>query len=681
MAEIRLQSPEEFNFRNPDDWPRWKRRFQQFREASGLAEQSGSKQVCTLLYCLGEEAESILTSTNTMADNRKDYDTIITKLDSFFQVRRNVIFERARFNRRNQQADETAEQYIMTLYDLAANCNYGEMEAEMIRDRLVVGIRDSALSERLQLDPELTLEKAKKTIRQREAVHEQQRTLKGSAENHVDAIQPQRPPKDTRYRTRRGNGGDSREREQTRGKPRQNQTQTDGKQCNRGGRGQHAREKCPARDARCHNCQRRGHYSAQCFRKSVSTILQEESADATLQEQSVDTTLQEETIDTAFMDTMSTDCSNAWFATISISGKDIPFKLDTGAEVTAVSRKTWQMLGKPSLSTPDKQLFGPAQQPLEVLGHFLGHLSSGGREANHKVFVVNNLKTNLLGLPSISALNLAARIASTSCEPRTEESIKKEFPTVFQGLGNLGDEYEIKLQPDAKPYTLFTPRNVPLPLRPKVAMELDRMEKEGVISKVTQPTPWCAGMVVVPKKSGNVRICVNLKPLNKSVLREVHPLPKVDDTLAQLAGAKIFSKLDANSGFWQIPLSESSRLLTTFITPTGRYCFNKLPFGISSAPEHFQRRMSELLVGLHGVLCQMDDILVFGRDHTEHDQRLTAVLTRIKEAGVTLNPQKCEIGRNKLTFLGHVIDSHGIQADPEKTEAITNMSAPRSVPS
>ena len=138
MAEIRLQPPEEFNFRNPDDWPRWKRRFQQFREASGLAEQSGSKQVCTLLYCLGEEAESILTSTNTTADNRKDYDAIIAKLDSFFQVRRNVIFERARFNRRNQQADETAEQYIMTLYDLAANCNYGEMEPEMIRDRLVV---------------------------------------------------------------------------------------------------------------------------------------------------------------------------------------------------------------------------------------------------------------------------------------------------------------------------------------------------------------------------------------------------------------------------------------------------------------------------------------------------------------------------------------------------------------
>ena len=110
-----------------------------------------------------------------------------------------------------------------------------------------------------------------------------------------------------------------------------------------------------------------------------------------------------------------------------------------------------------------------------------------------------------------------------------------------------------------------------------------------MISQVDDPIPWCAGMVVAPKCSGAVRICVDLKPLNESVLRETHPIPKVDNTLAQLAGAAIFSKLDANSGFWQIPLAEESRKLMTFITPFERYCFNKLPFGISSAPELFQK--------------------------------------------------------------------------------------------
>ena len=98
------------------------------------------------------------------------------------------------------------------------------------------------------------------------------------------------------------------------------------------------------------------------------------------------------------------------------------------------------------------------------------------------------------------------------------------------------------------------------------------MESGGIISKVDEPTPWCAGMVVVPKNSGAIRICVNLKTLNESVLREVHLMPKVDETLALLAGVTTFSKLDANSGFWQIPLAKDSRHLTTFITPFGRYC-------------------------------------------------------------------------------------------------------------
>ena len=92
------------------------------------------------------------------------------------------------------------------------------------------------------------------------------------------------------------------------------------------------------------------------------------------------------------------------------------------------------------------------------------------------------------------------------------------------------------------------------------------MELMQVISKIDEPTPWCAGMVVVPKKTGNIRICVGIKPLNESVQREVNPLPTVDDTLAQLSGAKMFSSLDANSGFWQVPLEQSSRLLTTFLT-------------------------------------------------------------------------------------------------------------------
>ena len=129
------------------------------------------------------------------------------------------------------------------------------------------------------------------------------------------------------------------------------------------------------------------------------------------------------------------------------------------------------------------------------------------------------------------------------------------------------------------------------------------MESLGVTSL---PTPWCAGMVVIPKNDRTLRICVDLKPLNTAVLCEPHPLPKVYDTLAQLSGAKVFSKLDANSGFWQIPIEKSCHL-TTFITPLDRFCFNKMLFGISS-PQMNQP----------GVLCLMDDIIIHGKNQQEH---------------------------------------------------------------
>ena len=137
--------------------------------------------------------------------------------------------------------------------------------------------------------------------------------------------------------------------------------------------------------------------------------------------------------------------------------------------------------------------------------------------------------------------------------------IPDHYPSLFKGLGTFkGDSYTVQLKPDVKPFALYTLRNVPIPLRKMVKEELSRMQTLGVISPIEEPTQWCAGMVVVPKPSGAVRICVDCHLLNENVLCEVHPLPKINATLGQLAGATIISKVDANCGFWQIPLSEES---------------------------------------------------------------------------------------------------------------------------
>ena len=228
-------------------------------------------------------------------------------------------------------------------------------------------------------------------------------------------------------------------------------------------------------------------------------------------------------------------------------------------------------------------LSGPSEQKLDVCGQILGNLSNQFQSTQQEIYVVCGLCKALLGRPAIEALRVIQQV-----EPVQAHNIVKLFPELFQGLGRLKDSYKIQLLSEAKPFALTTPRRVAVPLLPKVKAELERMEKLGVISKVTTPTEWCAGMVVVPKPNGTVRICVDLTKLNQSVCRECHILPSVEQVLAQIGNAKVFSKLDANSGFWQIELAPESAKLTTFITPYGRFYGNNLD-SFNGSPSENQR--------------------------------------------------------------------------------------------
>ena len=291
-----------------------------------------------------------------------------------------------------------------------------------------------------------------------------------------------------------------------------------------------------------------------------------------------------------------------------------------------------------------------------------------------EIFVIEGLSMPLVGRPAISALNLVARVTLIQAN---QKEIAEQFPDLFKGLGQMTGEYQIKLKPNTTPFALLTtPRQIATPLRPQTKQELERMEKLGVIAKVQQPTDRCAGMVIVPKRNGTIRICVHLTKLNASVCRERHILPSVEETLALLGDAKVFSKLDTNSGFWQIKLARESALLTTFITPFGCYCFKQLPFGISSAPEVFQRRMSEILNGTEETVCMMDDVLVFGKDKEEHNRRLEMVLRKLSESKITLNREKCEFAQPEVKFLGQIIDQNGVHPDPLKVKAITDLPPP-----
>ena len=233
----------------------------------------------TLLYCMGEEADAVLTSTNITADERKVYATVLGKFDGFFKVRTNTIYERARFNRRDQQEGESAEQYITALYSLVETCNYGNLQDELLRDRLVVGIRDAGLSEKLQMDAGLTLEKAKTAIRQKEAVKEQQQTLQEGTKSNPIFVEEVKYPQ-------RGQG---------RGRFRGGRYRPQNQQCIRCGYDRHPPGyRCPATNASCFKCNRVGHFGAKCPMPRAQADTNELN------------------IDSAYLDAISTEHQSSW---------------------------------------------------------------------------------------------------------------------------------------------------------------------------------------------------------------------------------------------------------------------------------------------------------------------------------------------------------------------------------
>ena len=362
------------------------------------------------------------------------------------------------------------------------------------------------------------------------------------------------------------------------------------------------------------------------------------------------------------IDAVEANQSNSWKADIAINDKIIKFKIDSGADVSVLPYDVYNKLKKETeleLEPTNKVLLGPCNYKLNCIGKFKAKLSTNHKSVDNEVFVVKGLQRPLLSRQVSQSLNLINKIdAINKKDYRTD--IVEQYPKLFKGLGEIEGEYEIKLNENSKPFALTVPRKVPLPLLSKTKQEVDRMLKIGVIRKVSEPTDWCAPMVVVPKQNGQVRICVDLTKLNANIKREVHPLPSVEFTLGKLGNSKVFSKLDANSAFWQHKLSEESKLLTTFITPWGRFCFEHLPYGISTGSEQFQKVMMEKLEGLEGVECQIDDILVHGENQDQHDQRLHAVLKRLSDSNITLKLEKCEFSKTTVKVLGNIVSSEGV---------------------
>ena len=266
----------------------------------------------------------------------------------------------------------------------------------------------------------------------------------------------------------------------------------------------------------------------------------------------------------------------------------------------------------------------------------------------------------------------------------TKNDVLQCYADVFRpGRGSpLGTPMHIELDPNVRPVHAQV-RRVPVAKLGRVNEELERLSSEGIIKPVTQPTDWLSNILVKEKPNGKLRICIDpSQTINKAIRRHKYTIPTIEEKLPLLTNAKVFTIVDVSEAFHTIELDEESSLLTTFQGPSGRYCFTRMPFGIASGPEEYQRRQHEFLDGLQGIINIADYICVFGcgdsKDEADldHDKNLTSLLEKCSKQDLRLSAKKLQFKSPSVTFMGHTLTDKGVEPDPAKVDAITKMPTP-----
>ena len=390
-------------------------------------------------------------------------------------------------------------------------------------------------------------------------------------------------------------------------------------------------------------------------------------------------------------------------------------KVDTGAMASCLPQKLLSSIGvsreevKPSRAV----LRGISGMDLGNQGVITIPVTCNGKEEDTQFYVTKHGREIILGLPFCKQFNLITvadvcyqRQISCSLEAVhiTEESsvdyralqkkwkdhlplgkktgepledLKRIFPTMFDGtVGLFEGEAQLTLTDDARPVQL-APRAVPQSILPKLKAELDKMEREGIIRPCPEVTDWVHNLVTVIKKDGSLRVCLDPRNLNKYLVRTVHHTASWEDVQHSLCHGRIFSTLDAKSGYWTQKLEPQSQLLTAFNTPFRKYCFQRLPFGLSVSSEIFCQKMDQALQGIPGTFPCADDVKVQGSTEERHDLHLLETVAAAKKAGIKFNPNKCNIKKSTLEYFGRIITPLGVKPDPKKVESIVNLAAPK----
>ena len=355
----------------------------------------------------------------------------------------------------------------------------------------------------------------------------------------------------------------------------------------------------------------------------------------------------------------------------------IRFQIDSGSSVNIIPRRYIGNIPVKKTSRSLRMWNKANVQPIGTVRLTLFNPANSQQYAVPFVVVEQELQP-LIGKRAAEEMNLIRVNYDNFVVAAVDTTTTKYTDVISDTIGTLPGTVKLQIDEAANPVALPAHR-LPVHLKSRVKKELDAMVNRGILAPVDEPTAWVSQMVVTTKKSGEPRICINPKALNEVLKREHYMMPTIDDVLPNLSRAKVFSKIDLRNGYWHLKLDEESTNLLAFQTPFGCYKWLRLPFGLSTSGEIFQKRLHQALEGLSNVMCVADDIIIYGsgdNDKTvlqDHDRNLHRVLERCQSLGIRLNADKCEFRTRKISFLGHLITSEGLCADPNKIKAIIEM--------
>ena len=618
-------------FKPGSDWKRYVERLEMFFEVNSIPTD---KRVPSILTLMGSKMYGLLRSISAPRKPKElSFTEIVDSLSQHLDPKPIVIAERFKFHKAEQQESESIRQFLAKLQKLAETCEFRGYLEEAIRDRFVCGLRVRSIQRKLLAEATLSLQTAVEKACAAELTEKETSVLHGDA------------------RVKKGEGAFP--------------------ECFRCAKRNHSSESCYYRNVRCHRCQKSGHIAPKCpekrsQRKPTANGGENRTKQKKQKKQGgihsgEDTPAEpvkvydpvDKTAWPMFTIVDSHARCKAFIVPVLIHGKSVDMELDTGASVTIVPKSVWNdvLTAKP-LQQTDVKLRSCSGHEIPVVGEAKVQVSYGNQEAHLPIIVTANDGPVLMGRNWLSVLKLdwkeIKQIFKESSD--TIEDLTTKYAPLFDGgLGTIkGVTAHLKLKANATP-KFFKPRPVPFALKEKIAEELKRLERLGVLEKV-EFYDWASPIVPVFKPDGTVRICGDYKvTINPELDEPEYPMPTAEELFTQLNGGEKFSKLDLSSAYQQVLLDEESKQYVTSNTHLGLFRDTRLRFGVAASPAIFKQTMDSIMGGLNGVGGILDDLIVTGSNDEEHFRNLESTLKRLHSMGVKLKQSKCVFMKPLLT--------------------------------